>query len=360
MTYFPESVIIITEDDIQFKTFSNEHPDGFIIAKPKYIPTDEIFSNELPKRSIFNKKVNRIDFWTNQKELNYYLDSFCRVYPNYKYYSEIHKNWFFAIPKSSIKQIFEPKEGLKTLMNLKEKDKNPHLNTVINFVNFILESKISLDDLGITFSTLVGNYDQKYSDINIVIYGKDNAWKILNFLKKINHPSLKWKTEKDWERFRNKRNRSKFFEEHEFFEQMSRKKTEGFFENKLFVLFPVEKETEIKDKWGDETYTPLGLAEIEGIVKDNYSSIVRPGFYEIKNSKLLNDISNKKNINIKKIVFYSRDYVMQVYPGEKIKACGLLEEVKNKNGKKYHRIVIGYFDSYLNERRDKEYLKKID
>ena len=73
MTYFPESVIIITEDDIQFKTFSNEHPDGFIIAKPKYIPTDEIFSNELPKRSIFNKKVN---FWLISPIGNYSSISF--------------------------------------------------------------------------------------------------------------------------------------------------------------------------------------------------------------------------------------------------------------------------------------------
>ena len=27
------------------------------LSSPKYIPTDEIFSNELPKRSIFNKKI---------------------------------------------------------------------------------------------------------------------------------------------------------------------------------------------------------------------------------------------------------------------------------------------------------------
>jgi len=141
---------------------------------------------------------------------------------------------------------------------------------------------------------------------------------------------------------------------------MSRKRTEGFFNEKLFVLFPVEEENETWHKWGEERYTPLGIAEIEAVVTDNSNSIFRPGCYEIKNSKIIHSEVEKKDFPIRKIVFYSRDYVVQALPEEKIRACGLLEEVTNiKTQQRYYRLVIGYFDSYLSDRREKEYIKKI-
>ena len=357
MAYFPESVIITTIDGIQFKTFSNEHPDGHIIAKPKYIPIEEVFSPELPRRKIFNQEVNRFDLWINKKSLKEYIEAFCQSYPHYKYYSENHKNWFFAIPKNRIKKIYDPREGLKELMNIPGEEQDEHLTNVTNFVELILKSGVSLQDLGITFSTLVGHYDANYSDINLIIYGKKNAWNIINFLEKAKHPSLRWKTKEEWEEFRQKRNRANIFTKEEFAEQMSRKRTEGFFEDTLFVLFPVEKKDEIKNNWDDETCIPLGLAEIEGRVIDNSDSIFRPGTFKIKEPKTIKGEAQP----VSQVVFYSRDYVAQVLPEEKISAAGLLERVTNKKTKKEsYRIVVGYFDSYLNERREQEYIKKIN
>ena len=51
---------------------------------------------------------------------------------------------------------------------------------------------------------------------------------------------------------------------------------------------------------------------------------------------------------------------MLAYKGEKIEVSGVVEEVRNKGGEKYNRVVIGYFDSYLDERRDNEYIKVIE
>lgn len=356
MAYFPESVIITTLDGIQFKTFSNEHPKGFIIAKPKYIPTEYIFCDKLPLRHLFDKQVNRLDMWIDKEELSYYLEAFKENYPHYIYNCSLHKNWFFAIPEKAIKQIFEPRQGLKIIMGIQEKQKDEHLEVVVSFIRLLLKSGVSLEDLGITFSTLVGHYDPNYSDINVVVYGKNNGWKILKFLEKTKHPLLRWKSAEEWKNFRQKRNRSSIFTEQEFLEQFSRKKTEGFFQNKLFVLFTVEKEDETWYNWGKEAYIPLGSVEVEATVTNNFNSLIRPGFYEVKNAKTLNG----KTIPVKKIVFYSRDYVVQALPGEKIKACGLLEKVVNlKTKRQYYRLVIGYFDSYTNERREKEYLKRI-
>ena len=51
---------------------------------------------------------------------------------------------------------------------------------------------------------------------------------------------------------------------------------------------------------------------------------------------------------------------MLAYPKENIEFSGVMEEVTKKTGEKYYRAVVGYFDSYLSESRDKEYIKVID
>ena len=119
--------------------------------------------------------------------------------------------------------------------------------------------------------------------------------------------------------------------------------------------FPVslEKEEETWFKWGQEKYTALGSITVEGTIANNFDSVVRPGCYEIKNSKI---IEGNFNGEIKKIVFYSRDYCMLAYPGEKIKAQGILEKVEPKTEEPYHRLVVGYFDAYTDDRRENEFI----
>ncbi len=203
----------------------------------------------------------------------------------------------------------------------------------------------------------MGHYDYTVSDINVVVYGKKEFWKLMNYLEQAKHSLLRWKNEKEWLEFYKKRNRYNIFEKNTFLKHMlDRKKSEGYFDNLLFVIFAAEKEEEIWFKWGQEKYSSLGLATVEAKVKDHHNSVVRPGCYDITESKL---IGSDKNYDIDKIVLYSRDYALLACPEEKIRACGILEKVEPDKGQPYHRIVTGYFDSYLTDRREKEFIKVI-
>ncbi len=241
-------------------------------------------------------------------------------------------------------------------MAMPTKALDDHLKTVYEFICFLLKSGLNIKDLGITYSTLMGHYFSNISDINIVVYGKDKFWKLMKYLEDANHPMLRWKNDQEWMEFHNKRNRYKIFSKEAFLRDMKRKKSEGFFNNALFIIFAAEEENEVWFKWGSEKYETIGQATVEGIVINDYDSIVRPGCYEIKDSKI---IEGKFNAEIKKIVFYSRDYCMLAKPGEKIMACGILEKVVPKKGEVYHRIVVGYFDSYISDRREKEFIKTV-
>jgi len=260
-------------------------------------------------------------------------------------------------PHEENERVYFPREGLAELMSMPEKSLDDHLATVYKFVNFLLESGLRLKDLGITYSTLMGHYVYNMSDINIVVYGKENFWKLMNYMDKAEHPSLRWKTEDEWMEFYQKRNRYNIFEKNTFLNHMiSRKKSEGYFNNLLFVIFAAEKENEVWFKWGQEKYHALGMATVEGTVEGHHSSVVRPGCYDIDDSKL---VGSGEDAEVEKVVFYSRDYTLLAYPGEKIRACGMLERVEPKKGRPHNRIVTGYFDSYISDRREKEFIKVI-
>ena len=137
------------------------------------------------------------------------------------------------------------------------------------------------------------------------------------------------------------------------------------FGDTVFTLFTLEEPEETWFQWGESTHEPLGLAIIEADVVDHFNSHVRPAMYEITNAKVVDadpellkfNKGFKDGIPIKRVVSYSLPFMHQAVAGETIIACGLLELVIPKKGEKYHRLVVGYFDAYLTERREKEFIK---
>ncbi len=363
MPHFYESILIDTVDGFQCKSYANEHPKGFVIVKPKYIPKNSISGKGLKYRFLFEKCLIRFNQFAPKDKLVGYVSEFRKKFPEYIYDCPLHKNWFYVVPISKIKTSHDGKKGLQELLQVPENDLDQYLKLVRELVELLEKSGVKSESMGITHSTLLGNYTVGKSDIDIIIYGKENGWKILDFLKKAKHEKLKWKTDKEWaEYYKEHRTvESSHFTEEEYVKHRGRKRYEGMFGGMVFTLFTVEEPGETWFKWGEAEYEPKGLATIKAVVKDHYNSHVRPGFYEVEKAELINGEHKTPKIDssipIKRIVTYSIPFVQQALKGEKISACGLLELVKPKKGEKYYRIVVGYFDAYLNERREKEFIK---
>ena len=153
--HFYESSVITTIDGLHCQVYGNEHPEGRILVKPKYIPTDKVSSDFLPYRFISGRKMNRLNLWVEQEKLKQYVHAFSEAYPEYIFRSEVHDKspLFFAVPKEKIERAYSPIEGLYELMGIPEKDLDEHLKTVVELVKFLLKSGLELKDLGITYST---------------------------------------------------------------------------------------------------------------------------------------------------------------------------------------------------------------
>lgn len=351
---YPEATLIDTTDDMQFKVYANNHPEGFVIAKPKYIPKDVIDFTEMKKRFMFSKCVTRFNLFKSKEIVQANLNKLKGTFPEYIYYCNKHKNWFLGSPVNKIKRYRDPKEGLKQLMQIPVDHLDNYLKATRGIIDLMAQSGVSVDNLGISHSTLLGNYTPGKSDIDLLVFGKENGWKVIKFLETAQHPSLKWKTGDEWAAYYRKRIVSDFFSEQEYVANMVRKRDDGLFDGHVFSVFVVENKDEQWYNWKDE-HEPLGTVKIKAKVKDNYNAIVRPGFYELEETSI---IEGHENVPIKRIVTWSRPFVLQANKGETIEACGLLEKVKSIEGE-YYQVVIGYFDTYVSDRGKQEYLKAL-
>ena len=355
MGHFYESTLVDTKEGFQCKVYSNSHPDGRIIVKPKYIPDNLLNLHGLKKRYIFSKSMFRFNLFNNKEITEKNLEEFKKKLPDYVYFDLLHNNWFFAVPEDKVKKIYNSREGLKELMKVPETDLDNYLKSTVQFINFISKSGVNLNDFGISHSTLLSNYTPVESDIDILIFGKKNGWKVINFMENNSHPFLKWKSEEDWAKYYDKRVVSKIYSKDEYVFNMIRKKDDGFFNGNVFSLFCVEEADELWYNWNDK-HEPLATVKITAKIKDDYNSIVRPGYYEIKNSRILECY---ENIPVKRIVTWSRPFVLQARNEENIEACGLLEKVIPESGESFYQLVIGYMDTYTTDRGEKEYLKVV-
>lgn len=360
--HFYESTLIDTIDGFQCKSYANEHPEGFIIVKPKYVPTEAITGEGLRYRFLFERCLVRFNQFAKKEKLLGYVEQFRCKFPDYIYDSNIHKNWFYVVPVSRVKSIHDGRKGLQELLKVPAEDLDEYLALARELIMFLCQSGVKTADFGITHSTLMGNYTYGKSDIDLIVYGKRNGWKVLDYLNSAKHRKLKWKSDEEWAKYyrEHKTSESLLFTEEEYIRHMRRKRYEGMFGGTVFTIFTVEEPDETWFRWGEEEYEPVGLATVKGVVTDNYNCHVRPGYYEINGSIVQGEHAIPKfdkNIPVRRVVTYSIPFVQQALKGEGISACGLLELAKPRTGDAYYRIVVGYPDAYLNERREKEFIK---
>src|SRR3989344_2631816 len=355
----PESSLITTKEGIQCKVYATHHPSGRVIIKPKYIPEDLLQGGDsfrkLKKRFLFQKSVFRFNLFNDKESGRENLAVLKRNFPHLLLSDKNHQQWFFAVPETDVLTVHDPRAGLCQFLKVPDADLDPYLKATRGIINLILQSGVSVSDLGISHSTLFGNYTPGKSDIDILIFGVENGWRVLRHMEMVQHPLLKWKSREDWARYYKDRVVSKVFTEEEYVHNMVRKRDDGFFDGNVFSIFVVEMGTAGWYGWEDK-HEPLATVTVQGVVRDYNYSHLRPGYYGITNSRIMDGY---QEVPIERIVFWSRPFALQAKEGERVEACGLLEKVTTPKGREFHQLVIGYMNTYTNEQGEKEYLKAL-
>ena len=270
-------------------------------------------------------------------------------YPHYITSLEPYGFTFSAVPIECLKEHFLPEKKLLDLLKTKNQDvlSQKAANLTLRLSK---ESKISIDNFGITGSILIGIHNPIFSDIDITVYGKENSIKIKEILLEIfkkNDVEIKMA---DGEFLSTIKKRFPYLKERELKIFYQRKWNRETFEGRFFSINPVRTEKEINEKYGDKNYIQLGIAEISAHVEDSSENMFIPAIYRVDN---VNIIKGPNVSGIEEIVSYDRNYADVAEDGERVKCKGKLEKViENKKNRTYYRITIGSLEA-----KGKDYLK---
>ena len=319
----------VTKDGFIMNTFGYEHPDDRVFAFLKYIPAKykDLFNVQMLSRTWkfgtkpLTSQLFRAEKLYTAKNYQTFIEAFRKNFPNYLFYDETRGKELITAPLNQIEQVFVPKDRLIWLQNLPNPDGLQKL--ALEIVNIIhKESGVSYDNLGIHGSIALDMHAPE-SDIDFVVYGTDNFRQVEQTLHILaNQGTVSYIAGNRIEAAR---------------------KFVGKYQGKIWMYNATKNPSEIKDNYGDYTYTPLAPIRFLATVCDDTQTMYRPAIYKITNYQPqdgqsefdLEQIPTQVTSNI-------GCYRNVARAGQQIKVAGTLEKVQSKRDNTvFYQVVVG-------------------
>jgi predicted nucleotidyltransferase len=321
-----------TEEGMFFCVAGYLHPPDRITAYLKYSPVAEgkwkkgttAFRRELPFYHVFSVSKT-IDFLKEE-------------YPHYVHFCPVRQIEMSMVPRGNIKEYYEPETRLTQLAASPQDELEEKVKSFTRDIT--RETGIPQKSLGITGSILIGLHNPAFSDIDLIVYGKEPSFILKKALESVeNVDILKNEKKEEWiahkiEIFGMSRRQAEVF--------ASRKWNYGFYDKTYFSVHPTRTDAEITDVYSRVQYTGMGAATIQAEITDSSESMFLPATYNIT----ITDVIEGEDVPVEKIVSYEGIYCDVFAEGENIEARGRLEKVDGK-----YRLVLGTLEvnnQYMN------------
>lgn len=339
---------IITKEGLIFRVFGYSHPSEAYICDAEYAP-EKLFKSDNPKafrtdgEKVFYKFYED-DGWKFVK----------KHFPQYLIFHKPLNAKVLGVRCESISEVRNPEEALKRLVAKKSKDALlKAMETMLNMVT--KHSGVSKNCFGVFGSLLHGFYHPQYSDIDLIVYGRENVSKIRGTLEEVYQKSdspLKNEFEND-KVLQGKTWRFSNYTPKEFLWHQKRKKIYALFHHEeqgrvIKAEFePVKAWKEIKnDELFGEAVANKSWAKIFARVVDDGDAPFIPSIYKVEPLKILE--GSKEASEVTRIVSYMEEFRLQACRDETVYVEGNLETVKTAKGN-IHQITLTYCPRYYEQ-----------
>jgi hypothetical protein len=331
---FRDHDYIETVDGLLFTVVGNVHPEDRIFSYLKNFPS----LRGKWKRDA--KRYTRPMRYYSSSNVMKTVEFLRRTNPQYVFNSNILHLSFSAVPVDRILKHYVPEEHLAKLRTLSNLDalqlKAVDLATLISH-----ESGVAVKHFGVTGSILADLQNVKFSDIDLVVYGRSHIPRIKDALLRLfvtTRGEVRRLHGDNLARWCKEQMRTHPLSMREMRVLYSRKWNRGLFKNTIFSIHPVKVEEETNERFGDKVYLPQGTVEATARVIDSDDSYFIPGTYIIDHVVS----SQQAATNVHEIVSFEGLYADIASPNELVKVRGTLEDVLDRSGKiKHQRIVVG-------------------
>ena len=326
-----EGDLIKNTSNVIFDVKGLVHPSGKVIAFPRYIPSPKGARAQLGNDANLYCKVY------NLAERFQYLRQNA---PELIVFDPVFGETLCEVPVGQIAKHYKP---IEKLAELRESEKLASLEAKSVLLTKLLEiaSRISWRSIGVSGSIMAGLFTLK-SDIDVLVYGVGNCWKIYAALEKmLKDESSRFKPYSREEllslfEFRSKDTKMSF----EDFERVeSRKAFQGKFDGVDYFVRFVKNWNEVDEKYGDVLYSNSGYSRIVATVCDDSEALFTPCTYKVESVKVIN---GPKTEPISEVVSFRGRFCEQAKAGEEIEVQGKVEHLTNKRkGEEHYRLIIG-------------------
>ncbi len=281
-----------------------------------------------------------------QRELPYYHvrsveDTIQHLEAHYPWYvadCPVRNIRFSMVPREYVARYYDPQERLREILahpgdSLEEE--------VCGLATEIAETAgVPVGDLGITGSILIGLHNPTFSDIDLVVYGRQSARRVRRALGAGDNESGKER------RGRAAQSAAPRIRElgAAFIERWSRGIAErfpltvseaqylarrrwnyGWYGERYFSIHPIRTDDEITEHYGDHIYRGQGAARIRATVVGTSDALFMPAGYLLADVEVLEGLAEAADV--RELVSYEGLYRDVADVGQRIEAKGNVERV---------------------------------
>jgi predicted nucleotidyltransferase len=260
-------------------------------------------------------------------------------FPEYIKRDEFRGIEFPLIPQNKVIRYYIPEIRLVEILG----GPQDFLETkVVKLVEMIAEtSGVSPSNFGITGSILLKIHSQKISDIDLLIYGRENTDRIAKAVRLLQEETrLETYQTEEIKQWRLRQQKTLGIPKKHYSSLVWPHWKRGRIDGTNFSIHPTRFDDEITLEYGTERYSAIEPIECTASISDSQESMFVPARYSIEDLKFRKKPSSIKEIN--SVVSFEGVFSSIVQKGDRVQIKGTLEKVENiQTGEVHYQIVIG-------------------
>ena len=323
-----ESHYLETEEGLFFAVKGLLHPPDLFLACLRYVPDPN------GDRGKNGRLYRRMYHFEEQEQ---FLQTH---YPRYLAFEPTIQATLQCVQRQSIRHIFDPRAYLQVLSQQIKHDSLEE--DTLNFTRQLQKvSGIPQQSLGISGSLLIGMHTT-HSDLDISVYGAQNCLSLHRTLKRLlalgKSEAISQLDPQGMEALYSERSGDTQMTYDDFLRSEQVKVNQGHFRGRVYFIRFLKEPEETGEVYGDHRYVPLGRAEIEATVAADDDTIFTPCIYPLADVHVLQGSPKHR---VQEIVSFRGRFCDQARVGDPIQARGTIEQVTDKSGSTWYRLLLG-------------------
>ena len=321
-----ESHYLETHEGLFFAVKGLVHPPDRFLACLRYAP------DLTGARQKGGRRYRRLYHFAEQEQ---YLRA---EYPYYLAYDPVCQAILQSVPRACVRRVYDPRQGLQDLLR---SGCDPVQEDALAFASVLQqESGIPWNGLGISGSVLIGVHTPG-SDLDVTVYGTQNSWAVHQVMKRLlaqEAGPLRNFDRPGVETLYSERVADTRMAFADFVRMEKNKVIQGQFRGRSYFIRFLRVPTESGESYGDFRYAPLGQVGVTATVTDASESIFTPCRYSLAAVRV---VEGSTVDDVSEIVSFRGRFCEQARAGDMIQARGTLERVHAKDGRVWHRLLLG-------------------